>query len=258
MQEGDLVVEPAQIAVFAHGGAAEGIAADKADIRLGIVIECGERLHRNARKRLDISRIHGNGTGDGHLAVQLDLAGEEKFADGGGHQRGDGPDGLALADGGDVADLDTDVAGGVFARNLIEGDAFQFVERGAGGLVAIDADVDTAFGQFTESDETGLDGGHLASEDEVGIGSKRGGVESRHENGLRLQGRIGDDAVGTLDEGRPQAAGEDGLAHLVGAQCLHILHAEVHILPLLVRFHDHGKQFSLFAPDNSLNRTAHG
>ena len=236
--------------------AAEGVAADDAQLlRRGVAPERREGVHRGARECLDIGALKRHRTGHGHLAAQVELALGEELADGCDASQGHRPDDVFLPDRRDVADLHADVAGGVLALEGVQLTVLQGCERGR--LVAVETHADLARSQLGQGADTGLDVCQGVAEAVVAVCGEGGGVESGYEDVARGCGGVGDDAVGALDQPRPEAALEEGLADLPGVQFGGVLDAEIDGFPLAVRLDEDGEQFALVSSDDLLDRTAH-
>ena len=154
-----------------------------------------------------------------------------------------------------MADLHAHVAGGVLALEGIQLTVLQGCESGR--LVAVETHADLARSQFGKGADAGLDVCQGVAVAEVAVRGERGGVESGHEDVARGRLRIGDDAVGTLDQPRPEAALQKRLADLPGVQLGGVLDAEVDGFTLAVRLDEDGEQFALVSSDDLLDRTAH-
>ena len=211
----------------------------------------------SASQGFDVGRLDSHRAGDGDLAAHVVLARGEELADRDEAGEGDRPDGVFLADRGEVADLHAHVAGGVRTAEGVQLAVLQARESG-GGFVAVKADVDLAVRQFGEGADARLGGGQLAAEAESGVRGQRRGAEGGDEDVARTDLGVGEDAVRALDQPGPQAALEKRLAHLRGVQLACVLSSEVDALPLAVRFDQDGQQLAFLATDNLLDRTAHG
>ena len=117
--------------------------------------------------------------------------------------------------------------------------------------------MDASVGELAEGVGSGLEGLEFACVAEFRISSQRGCVECGHEDCLWLDSRIGDDAVRALDEPRPEAALQNGLANRVGIQGCDVLRSEVHALVLAVGLDEDREKFALVAPDKFLYRSAY-
>ena len=144
----------------------------------------GGALHRHTGEGLYIRGLDGHRTADGDLAAEINPALCKEATDGGEPHKGHRPDGSAPADGAYVADLNSDVAGGMPATESVENGIFKLVERSAGVIVGIQPDVNAATRKFGQGIDTGLESLHLASEGEFGIGGQGRRVESGNEDGL--------------------------------------------------------------------------
>ena len=252
MQEGELVLEVAEEAVGAEVLAGEDIPADDAGVRRDV----DEFLHGRAREGDDVGGIGDHGAGDRHLAGEVQPAGVDDAAEGGQERDGHGPHGLTLADGRDVADLDAHVAGGMLAAHGVDDRILHLVERAAVPDGLVHGEMDASVGQLAEGVHAGLDVGEAVAEGELGVGRERGGAEGGDEDGLRTQVGIRLDAVGTLDEGVPEAGLEEELLHRfrIGRD----FRPEIDVLLGGVGFDEDGEQLALVAPDDALHRAADG
>ena len=252
MQEGELVLEEAEVAVGAEGFAGKDVTADDSDIGR----DGGNILDGRAREGDHVGRIVDDGSGDRHLAGEVQLAGVDYPTEGGDHQDGHRPHGFAFLDGGEVTDLHAHIAGGMLAAHGMDDGVLHLVERAAVPDRLVHGDMDTSVGQLAEGVHTGLDVGEAVAEGEFGVGRERGGAEGGDENGLRAQVGIGLDAVGTLDDRAPEAGLEEKLFHLlrIGGD----LRAEVDVLLGVVGLDEDGEQLPLLTPDDAGHGAADG
>ena len=113
-----------------------------------------------------------------------------------------------------------------------------------------------AGGQLAEDVDAGLDVGNVGGQRVIIIRGERGGVEGGDEQGFRGQLRIGDDAVGALDEGNPEAALEEQVPDLGALERGDLLRTEIDGFLFAVGLHEDGEQFALLAADDLLHGAA--
>ena len=116
--------------------------------------------------------------------------------------------------------------------------------------------MDASVRELAEGVHAGLDVGEAVAEGELGVGRERGGAEGGDEDGLRTQVGIRLDAVGTLDEGVPEAGLEKELLHRI--RIGRDFRPEIDVLLGGVGFDEDGEQLALVAPDDALHRAADG
>ena len=254
--DADLVVAEAEAAVDAHAGTAEQVAADDADaFRFG-ADEILQFAHFHARNGRDVGGADGGGTGDGHFAAQVETTGGEEFADGGEHHRGDGPHDNALADGAQMMDLHTHIAGGMLAFEPELLDILQLLQRRVAAFAV--GDDHALGGEFRHGVDTRLDVFDLILAGEIHICGEGCRGESRDEDGVGRIGGAGDDAVGPLYERRPKTALQERFLDLFRGQGADIFLSEIDAGILAVGLDEHFQQFALLSSDDGFDRTADG
>ena len=152
-----------------------------------------------------------------------------------------------------MADLHADVAGRVLALEDVD---LTLLEGSEGGSAVVHGDVHLAVRELGQGADAGLGGRQFAAEAEFGVRGERSGVERGHENVARTDLRVGDDAVGALDQPGPETALEECLADLPGVQFGCVPDSEVGALPLAVRLDQDGEQFALLSSDDLLDGAA--
>ena len=164
-------MEEAEVSVGTERFAAEDVSADDPH-----ALFCQDQVfHRGAGKGLDVGWMRGFRAGDSHFARQVQLAGGNEPADGGNEHRGHRPDRLSLLNRGDVADLHTDIAGGVFPADDVQDGILRLVERGLGIDRLRHRDMDPAVRQAAEGIDTGLEVGETIPEGEIRVRGERRG-----------------------------------------------------------------------------------
>lgn len=157
----------------------------------------------------------------------------------------DRPDDVALVDRIDVVDLHADVAHGVLAGERVQLDALQLGHAALG--LGAHREVHLARREPAHQLDAGLQVPLLVAEDEVVVRSERRGVEGGDEDGLRRVVRVGDDAVGSLHDHRPEARTQQQFDDLLARSLL-----QVGLLELLVALngvggHRHGEHLALLS-----------
>ena len=110
--------------------------------------------------------------------------------------------------------------------------------------------MDASVGEFVEGIDCRLNVGELIPEGEFIVSGKRCRTESRNEDSLRPDLRIGDDTVRPLYQGRPETALEKCLCDTLRIELRWLLHAEIDIFLSRVGLDADFKQLSLFSTDN--------
>ena len=110
--------------------------------------------------------------------------------------------------------------------------------------------MDASVGEFVEGIDCRLNVGELIPEGEFIVSGKRCRTESRNEDSLRPDLRIGDDTVRPLYQGRPETALEKCLCDTLRIELRWLLHAEIDIFLSRVGLDADFKQLSLFATDH--------
>ena len=174
-QNGNLVVFECKRSIDVDLLSAEYIAADDAKI-LGVSTdEILEGAHFYTGKGVDIARIHGGRTTDGHFSHQVQLAFIEEFSNCSQHHRRDGPNYVSFADRTEMVNLYTYISGRMFSFKIEFLYIFQFLKR---GFTALAIGNDNAFvRQFCQCVNTGLDVFDFIFAGKINIGSQRCGRE---------------------------------------------------------------------------------
>lgn len=144
------------------------------------------------------------------------------------------PDDVALVHGVDVVDLHADVAHGVLAREGMRLDALQR-SHGAFGSGA-HREVHLARREPAQQVDTRLQVLLLGLQHEVVVRGQRRGVERRDEDRLRRVVGRGDDAVGALNNHRPETRMQQQLDDLLARRLL-----KIGLRELLVALHGVGR-----------------
>ena len=110
--------------------------------------------------------------------------------------------------------------------------------------------MDASVGEFVEGIDCRLNVGELIPEGEFIVSGKRCRTESRNEDSLRLDLRIGDDTVRPLYQGRPETAFEKCLSDAIRIEFRRLPHPEIDIFLSRIGLDADFKQLSLFSTDN--------
>ncbi len=186
--------------------------------------------------------------------MQVDLAAEEQTADGRNVLNGYRPHLVALGDGIDAVDLHTHVAHGVLALESVHLDALHRRHLALG--LGAHRKVHLAVGELAQHFETLLQVGLLAFQREVHVGGQGGRIERRHENRLGSVVGIGDDAVRTLLNHRPQTRFEQHLDNLRTIRLAQIELRELLVLLLGVGSHRDVENLALLTAIHGRHGTA--
>ena len=172
---------------------------------------------RSTCLNLGVCRGYDLRTGDGDDAREVALA-VENAADNDYVLCVGSPNDLAFVDGLEVVDLNAYVTSRVwtFYSHLLDA-----IDGGNGGACS-STYINLAFAKLCKSSETSLEVVLLTLDNDVKVWCEGSGVESGHEDVAWLQGRIGENAVGTLCEERPYATIEHSLLDLIDSCCLGI------------------------------------
>ena len=158
LDEGDGVVKEAQVAVFAHIFTAHHISAHEANILLVGAIEGLEAVHRCAGNSADISRLDSHRTADCHSSADIINSLGKELAYGSAALQRDGPYYISLTDRADVADLNAYISHRIFAFEEVLVNALQSGKCRALVSLLVEAHVYSAFAEFVQGIDTGLDG----------------------------------------------------------------------------------------------------
>ena len=173
------------------------------------------------------------------------------MAQGGQVQQGDGPHGFTLADGSDVAYLDTYIAGRMGTAHSVKRGILDAAE-GRSGLPYRDVHGSN----LAQGVHAGLNVLHGFDQGEIVVRGQRSRAEGGYENCLGCSLGVCHDAVGALDKRSPQTGVQEDLLN-PGGVC-GSLGPEVHVLLGGIGLYQNCQQLSLFAPDNLLYGAADG
>ena len=257
LYKGDLVVEESEESVLAGIGTGEDIPADEPCLFCRAGAEICNVFHGDTADPFHIGRLLGFWPCNCDDTAHVISAGVEEFAYGGKHQRRYGPDGITFHDRRYMMYLYADISCRMLPAESVEYSIFNLVERSPAGVDCIQGYVHPAVSESGEDIHSCLDVLELVPEHIFRIRSQRCSRECGYEDSLRLYGRIGDNAVRSLDKGRPKAALHEQGLYLVSVKGVDLTDIEFQIFLFGVSLDAYLKQLPLFPPDNLCHRTAY-